>query len=61
MSSRAGDLEKRLHPIGGFALQRGQDVAVGVDRQADLAVTQCLHHDSWVDPLDEQQGRAGMP
>ena len=35
-------------------------MAVGVHRQADLAVAERLHHNSWVNALDEQQRRACM-
>src|SRR5207245_1839124 len=50
--------EGSFHAVGGFALQSWQDVAVGVHRQADLAVAERFHHDARMYVLHEQQRRA---
>ena len=47
--------KNQLHFFGGFTLQRWQDVAIRVHRQADLAVAECLHHNAWMYVPDEQQ------
>ncbi len=44
-----------LHSVCSFSPQRWDYMAVRVQCQADLAVAECFHDDSWVDALDEQQ------
>ena len=46
--------------MGGFLLESREDVAVGVEGQADLRVAERLHDNPGVDPLDEQQRSAGV-
>jgi len=40
-----------LHPVRGLGLKAGQDVRIGIERQRNLAVPQCLHHDAPVNAL----------
>ena len=53
--------EGGVHPCCSVLLQRWEDVAVGVQRQADLRVAERLHHDARIDALREQHRCARMP
>jgi hypothetical protein len=44
----------------GIALRFGQYMAVGVHRDADLAMAEDLHDDPWMHTLSDQERRAGM-
>jgi len=43
--------EYPVHGHRSLGLDRRHDMAVGVHREADLAVAESLHHDSWRDAL----------
>jgi hypothetical protein len=49
------------NPSGGFHGQFGCDVAVGAERQADLAVSEDLHHDPGRYVHGEHDCRGGVP
>ena len=46
--------EDGIHPVGGVTLQCGNDVAVGVHSQADLAVAESLHDYTRMHTLSEE-------
>ena len=61
-SGQEGGLSRQdlVHPRCCFPLQRRQHVTVGIHRQRDLAVTQRLHHDAWMDALSKEKRRAAV-
>jgi hypothetical protein len=52
---------KRVHLFRGVRTERGHHMRIRIHRDADLAVTQRLHHHSWMHTLFEQERRAGVP
>src|SRR5450759_4938969 len=58
---RSAGPEQLIHPLGRFPPDRRHDVAVRVEREADLRVPKRLHHDASRDTLGEQERGAGMP
>jgi hypothetical protein len=53
-------LEELVDPSRSLALERGRDVAVGVQRHRDLGVPEPLLHDLGVDAGREEQARVGV-